>query len=690
MKDWFKESYRRCILDMHIADWDENFLNNFSADNYIKMLKRADVDAAIIYANSCTGISFYPTKVGHMHNGLKGRDVFRELTEGCRKAGIKPIAYINKWSKWAYDKNPEWRNVSPDGLESAEFMYGMPGRFGVLCTNSPYRDMLISEVKEVCENYDFDGLWIDMLTFHIMCTCKHCQKRFKEETGYDIPKVVDWEDKRFISYLRKREEWLAELFKEIADIARTIKPDISVVCNSGWYGSFNAENLDFYKIGDYTAGDFTKNRIEDSWRTKLLGTVSKNTPLECLVPIMDPDLGEHSIMKHIDKIKFEICECLTNNGRYGFIDAVDPSGTLNPKVYEKMGEVYSFEKRYEKYLMPDSKPCSDVAIYTNIESNMNPEDNGKPLQSISKESPHMRALRGTASILVDRHIPYGVISKTMLEHLSEYKLIILPEVYALDDREVQAFTEYVKNGGSLYLSGETGKYDGAGNRFDKGRLSALSGIEYTGKTTEGLTYIRPNGMKNDIIADYTKEHPLTINNNQVLVSAVENVNVYGYLTLPLVHPKDKNRFVSAISDPPGKETEYPSIVQNKYGKGNVMYSAAPIETQKKEDQIQVFVNMLSAAIKINYIFKTDAPKCVEITLHKQSKNNRYILNLLNYQSQLPNIPIYNFKVSVRLDDEIVKVFSAVDGEVLNFTKKDGYAVFEIPKLDMYNMYILEF
>ena len=77
---WFKKSYRRNLIDMHIPDWNEKFLSKFDPKTYVDMLNLAQVDSAMVYANSHVGACYWPTKIGHMHKGLNGRDIWEELT----------------------------------------------------------------------------------------------------------------------------------------------------------------------------------------------------------------------------------------------------------------------------------------------------------------------------------------------------------------------------------------------------------------------------------------------------------------------------------------------------------------------------------------------------------------------------------------------------------------------------------
>ena len=38
---WYKDIYRRNLVDMHIADWSDEFLSKFNADDYYKNLEDA-------------------------------------------------------------------------------------------------------------------------------------------------------------------------------------------------------------------------------------------------------------------------------------------------------------------------------------------------------------------------------------------------------------------------------------------------------------------------------------------------------------------------------------------------------------------------------------------------------------------------------------------------------------------------
>ena len=117
--NWYANSYRRNLVDMHIDDWNDAFLAKFDATNYVTLLKLANVQTAMVYANSSVGLCYWPTKTGRMHRNLKGRDILGETLNLCRAEGITTVVYYSEiFNNWAYDEHPQWRTVDLQGGHS--------------------------------------------------------------------------------------------------------------------------------------------------------------------------------------------------------------------------------------------------------------------------------------------------------------------------------------------------------------------------------------------------------------------------------------------------------------------------------------------------------------------------------------------------------------------------------------------
>ncbi|MHB1458496.1 MAG: alpha-L-fucosidase, partial [Armatimonadota bacterium] len=109
-KPWYQNGYRRMLVDMHIVDWEEEFLSKYDPEFMAEMYSRANLTSAMFYCQSHVGLCYWSTKSGKMHAGLKGRDIVGELHEALKARGIASVAYYSLiFNNWAFLEHPEWR-----------------------------------------------------------------------------------------------------------------------------------------------------------------------------------------------------------------------------------------------------------------------------------------------------------------------------------------------------------------------------------------------------------------------------------------------------------------------------------------------------------------------------------------------------------------------------------------------------
>ena len=84
--------------------------------------------------------------------------------------------------------------------------------------------------------------------------------------------------------------------------------------------------------------------------------------------------------------------------------------------------------------------------------------------------------------------------------------------------------------------------------------------------------------------------------------------------------------------------------------------------------------------------QTDAPAAVEITVFRQDEEKRLIIHLLNFQDQLPNIPVHGIELKIRMEGRsAAKVIQLPDGEVLPHVQENDQVAFKVPLLETYAM-----
>ena len=680
---WFERAYRRTVTDMHITDFDERFMSQYDPQAYVDLLVLADVQAALVYAQSHVGLCYFPTRIGRRHGALKGRDIFGETVDLCHSSGISVIAYYSLiFDTWAYRDHPDWRIIGSDGLAVSE-----SSRYGVCCPNSPYRDYASAIVEEMCANYDFEGLFFDMTFWPRVCYCTHCQKRYTEEVGGELPRIINWEDPRWVAFQRRREEWLFEFASLMTSTVKSVKPGIQVEHQGAAY-------MTSWRFGtsarlatqsDLMEGDYYGDATQGSFARKLFNNLSKNRPTGFMTCIA-VDLGNLTTLKPPELLRAKTYASLADGCAFSFIDQVDPVGTFNRAVYERMREVWAETQAYEKYV--GGRPCHDVAIYLSMESKLDMADNGKAVNDsgLSKRMPHLDSALGAAQSLVEAHIPYDVITKNNIEDLYRYQIVVLPGVTMMDEEEMAAFEEYVRAGGCLYASRQTSLITTDGTRRHDFALAEVLGVSHKGETKEHFTYIAPIEGGEDLLAGFTVKHPAGLYSSQMIVEAQAGAEVLGTIVLPYTDPADPARFASIHNNPPGIITDLPAIVLNHYGRGKAVYVAADLESA--DPHREVFIRLIRMLAK-PFSFEADAPKSVEVTLFKQDDHRRWLVSIVNFQKQLPNIPVHDVTVRVRLDGEIPQRLLALpDEERHPHIVKGGYLEFTVPVLEDFAMYAL--
>jgi hypothetical protein len=685
MSAWYESAYRRAVIDMHITDHDPRFLANLDPAAYVDALVTARAQSAVIYAHSHVGLCLYPTRVGEMHSGLRGRDTLREIIERCHAHDIAAVLYVSAiHDRWAYQHHPEWRMVRADGRQAAE-----SSRHGFCCPNSPYRTYLSALATEICQNYALDGIRFDMTFWPVVCYCRHCQARFADEVGGDLPRTIDWSDPHWVAFQHKREDWLVEFATLQMTTVKKIKPQVSVEHQASTYTHTWLLGVDerLARQCDFLQGDFYGDALQGSFARKLFRNLGEHQPsgFETSIGV---ELTNYTTLKSEALLTCKASAALADGCAFIFIDSIEPDGSLNPEVYQRMGRVLARTQPYEPFL--GGVPCQDVAIYLSTASKFDPADNGKPVDSreLSGRQPHVEAALNVARALCEHHLPFGVITRRNLGELARFPVLVLPNVLQLDDEEVAALRAYVRAGGALFASRTSSLIDEHGQRRADFALADVYGISVRGDTAEAFTYIAPAPGHEALFPGYTSRYPLGSPVGQLLLQPHAGVQVLGTLVLPYTNPADPEHYASVHNNPPGIWTEAPAIVHNLYGRGQAIYCAVDLDAS--EVHRAVLVELLRR-LAPPFSFEADAPVPVEVTLWRQPDQRRFILTLVNFPKDLPSIAMEGIRVRVRLHGRVpTRVTLLPEQQAIAYTLSEDYLVLEAPRLETLAMFAIEY
>ncbi len=80
-------SYRRFLIDMHVPDWDAEFMGNMDPTELISRVAGAGATVITVPANNHGGLNFWPSSVGAPHRGRRCGELLPRLLDAARRRG---------------------------------------------------------------------------------------------------------------------------------------------------------------------------------------------------------------------------------------------------------------------------------------------------------------------------------------------------------------------------------------------------------------------------------------------------------------------------------------------------------------------------------------------------------------------------------------------------------------------------
>lgn len=652
MEKWYHHNPVRSLVDMHIPN-GEGYLGKFDPVRYAENVKRSGATAAYIYSTNCLGLRFYPTNIGMRHKEAE-RDIFGQTVAECRKRGLAVIAYTNTWNTFVADEHPEWQTVYSDGHTRRDRT-----RFGSPCVNNDaYVSYVCDHVKELISRYKPDGLWVDMIGICApVCFCEACRSKY----GKPLPREIDINDPALYEYLEYKGKVVQRYLEMVRAAAKSVDPNVTVAFQTAFlrhplkYGM----SLGGFDVSDYLAGDFYTNRPGVNTICRMLYKVANDRPFEFMTSRC-VDLEYHTMNKDTRELLRQFYASMMLGGAFLFIDAIDPDGTMYDEFYDEIAKISQLRAKYEPYLSLADKPVREVALYYNFASWLSPADQGKSVDTMDGFYLYNR-LEKISDTLCRAHVDHDIISDKNLAELASYKVVILPSLGALSAQECEAIRQYVANGGHLYVSGDASLRDAGGHLHENFMLADVFGADFEGRFEIKPNYIAP-AVDSPLFGRYSRKHPHMLRERLVKVKARDGARVLATVTLPVSDSSDRLHFSSAISDPPMVETAYPALIEKKYGRGRVVFSAGCIEQDPIADNEALFLSLLRSLLGEESV-TVKAPSCVDHVLYEGDGVLK--LHLLNHQDIYPAIPVRDVEVAIRLPEgqRVRAVRDAIGGDV---------------------------
>jgi hypothetical protein len=171
-----------------------------------------------------------------------------------------------------------------------------------------------------------------------------------------------------------------------------------------------------------------------------------------------PFMSMTAFLKHTpDLVEHEMAEACAGGGVL-FVNQETFAG--KPALEEKMTQYFRFRHAHRGiFATPGRSSCAQIALVYSIPTFMYRS------YQYSGDAPPMNDLFGVARAMEEGHLPLDVVilnhpeihaDPVSLDQLKQYRLVILPAVECLSDRQIDLFSAYLRAGGTLGLVGDSG------------------------------------------------------------------------------------------------------------------------------------------------------------------------------------------------------------------------------------------
>jgi len=458
------------------------------------------------------------------------------ICQAAHEAGMKvidhydvPIFYSGGYPFLLADDHLDWTQ--------RHIRYGTPTR--IYCINNPdFRKHFFAWPRRVQRESGIDAYQIDEVYFQSKyhCGCEHCRRLFKDETGFELPREPDspilnndteplwqlWRLWRSISVQRFKRDFLSEMRKE--------NPAVF--------------------LSSYTTTYYSASAGGGLWPTAFVSYaigkegVSRVPFQNYRYCIADRRLY-HGLTDAFGHAPWMLWYPLAGSaGRFCWAMS-QACGDAQWHVEKMAGSVRDLVKWPHKMRKFDFATFADVAMIFSEKSKS---------ASLWTGYYHGMETLGWGEAMVDANIQYHNIHEIAVtpELLSRYKLVILPNMTLIDEPNRQVIEAYVRDGGKLIVTGETGMLDESKRPRQDFLLAEMMNLRFVDFRHAPFDVIKPDGPT------FTFDRERMLYKHGARMIRVEPLD-----------PAKSRVIVTFRKD----GQNHPGIIETKYGKGTVYYVA---------------------------------------------------------------------------------------------------------------------
>ncbi len=655
--------FRQVHLDYHTSGLIADIATQFDPDEFARSLQKAYVNSVTCFGRCHHGYIYHDTqKFPERHHPFLNRNLLKEQIEACHKLNIRVPVYVTvQWDHFTAQEHPEWLMRTELGAPEAQGDTNMfhPGFYNHLCINTPYRDFLKSYLADLFENVPVDGLFLDI--HHVRPNANRECIAGMLKKGLD-PSI---ESVRLAYYQQVMHEYKADLTAFI----RKLDHSCAIFYNGGHVGPHVRPSLaanTHLELESLPSGGWgylhfpLTSRFARTLGPEIMGMTGK----------FHTSWGDFHSLKNRAALEFETSMMLAMNAKCSIGDQLHPRGELDDATYDLIGFAYQQVAEKEAWC-EGARAIVEIAVLSAEEF-------------IQQRTPDM--MLGAVKLLQEGSQQFDIVDSQ--SDFSKYKVLVLPDAIAVDERLQAKIKQFLSAGGALLASHQSGLTP-AGTEF------ALPewGVAYVGDAPYNPDFIAPH----EALGAGLPVTELVMYLRGLEVQAASGSKVLADVHVPYFN-REWDHFVSHKHTPSSGKIGYPGVVKT----GRVIYFAHPIFTQyAKQAPLWCKKLVLNALELLNPqpLVRHDGPSSMITALNEQPAKQRQILHLLHYVPERRGtefdtiedvFPIHNVNVSVRVADRPQTLKVVPKGEPVAFDYKNGRVEFAAPEIKGHQMIELGF
>lgn len=590
---------------------------NYGEDSY-KILKNH-----VVGNNFNSEQLLHLNATGHVSSYEEDRDG-EKLDKYLKYASEHNIREILYWNvHCVYEEsileNPSWKQCDKHGEAIRAY-----GNQYLICINTPWIDTYYKNVKKLC-NHKLDGIFLDGPVFmHNGCYCEYCQKAFKKQFNKEIFNA------QYKEFLQFRTNSITNMIKNTYEIKEKLNSDIRLyINNSALRADVTGSNTTkVYPYVDFlgTEGGFChiKKDFDYTFTTshaKYIETKANGKPYAVFIA---GDAKPYSYIMHTEDETRRLYQLSLAQGANLWYGIHGPTKMMNSKAGRIIKKLNTFITLNEKHFIKTKSDGNIGLIWSDATANYYASSvvksdftDKQEIGDSNKKGNHHESLLGFVDILQRGHNQYDVLDQDCIldKRIYNYQTLILPTYACMSEEEAINIKEYVKQGGNLIATFDTGMYDEWGTKRDIGILDDVFGI----KRKELITY-SDNGVAYGEFTNNIEEYIFPHSGSSWELDLKKGTKVLGKVSYEM-----PGRYVAY------PDKFYPCMVESKFGKGSVVYISSTISEVYStwcNSNLRVWLQSQIDILTKKRI-TTNAPQSVEISLRKQIHTGNTIIHIVN-------------------------------------------------------------